>query len=194
MRAIGADFGELFQAEADALYRLALLRLRDPDDAEDAVQDALLRLFRRGDDPRDYDNPRAWMFRVLISVCQDRRRARRRHGRLFDDTEVEPDSYADGQTQTGESQLATADALRNTLSLMRQLPIADAEALALVAIEGLSYAETAEIQETPIGTVRSRVSRARQALKIAAENGPPQVASRERTIVPFSRNAYRGSE
>lgn len=197
MREEEADFGELFRLDADALYRFALIRLRNVEEAEDAVQDAFLRLCRRRDAPRDFNSPRAWMFRVLESVCVDRRRAMSRRGRVFDGAALEPEHHVDPIALNPERSAATSDELRGALSRLRRLPEVDAAALALVAIDGMSYDEVAEIMNVPIGTVRSRVSRARQAMRRLRDAPEPEEepsGPRPGNVVPMPRRARRGSE
>lgn len=193
MRGEQSDFAELFRLDADGLYRFALMRLRDPSEAEDAVQDAFVRLYRRADDPREFQSPRAWMFSVLASVCVDRRRALNRRGKIFAVGVVDPERHADTSGASGETIASTQEALRGAMAALRRLPVVDGEALSLVAIEGMSYAEVSEITGAPVGTVRSRVSRARQALR-RMRDASEDPDSGDGVVVPLPRGGRDGRE
>ena len=189
-----SDFAELFRIAADGLYRFALVRLRHAEEAEDAVQDAFLRLCRRADDPRDFDNPRAWMFRVLESVCLDRRRASHRRDRMIAEQAVDPSQKVDPWLASTERKTAVSQELTGALRGLQQMPEIDAVALILVAVEGMSYADVADIMRVPIGTVRSRVSRARQTLRERRDKEAGAGGSVRDNVVSMTGRMRRGSE
>jgi RNA polymerase sigma-70 factor, ECF subfamily len=136
--------------------------LRSRSDAEDATQETFVKLARGAAGFRGDAKLSTWLYRVARNVCTDhiRHDARRPAtpvadpGQL-DDAPSEPDSSAG----TAE-QLAVAAALDSLDPLSRR-------ALVLVAVEGLTYAETGEVLGLPVGTVKSRVSRARGRLATA---------------------------
>lgn len=162
MRRDSNDIAGLFRQHADLLYRTALRMLRNAAEAEDAVQDAFLRLRRSKAGPDNLDNPTAWLVRVLRNICIDRQRqaVRRLESALPDEFEAPPHSGP-----TPEGHLLTAEKLRLVSEVINDLPPNEAETLRLVVIEGLSYRDVATITGVPIGTVRSRLARARQAVR-----------------------------
>ena len=172
MRDDDRKLAALFREHANSLYRAAFRMLGDPGDAEDAVQDAFVRLRRSDRRPTELENPSAWLFAVLRNICIDRLRqvSRRSEDALeYDDGSAETyDSAPLAQSPISpESQVLTAETLRQVVNAMDGLPAVEAEALTLVVIEGLSYRDVAEITQVPVGTVRSRLNRARRALRMA---------------------------
>ncbi|MCB4769871.1 sigma-70 family RNA polymerase sigma factor [Ancylobacter sp. Lp-2] len=152
-----------------ALRRYARALTRDEADAEDLVQDALLRAYenRAGFDPERGDAAqglRGWLFAVLHNVFVDRRRARRaeaeRERRL---AEIAPVS--------GEPAQEHHMRLAQIRDAFMGLPEEQRAALHLVAIEGLGYAEAAAALGIPQGTLMSRLSRARGALRAIEDGG-----------------------
>lgn len=162
------NIAALFRDHADALYRAALRMLGDPGEAEDAVQDSFVKLRRSEKRLDELDRPQAWLFTVLRNVCIDRQReAARRSPLAIGQFEADEQSVAEQHNPTPESEVLTAEILRQVSKAMEALPPVDAEALTLVVIEGLSYRDVADITDVPIGTVRSRLSRARKTLRDA---------------------------
>ena len=151
-----------------ALRRYARALTRDEADAEDLVQDALLRAYekRSGFDPERGESVqglRGWLFSILHNVFIDRRRARR--------AEVERESdLAENGPMAGEPAQEHHVRLAQIRDAFMVLPEEQRSALHLVAIEGLGYAEAAAALGIPQGTLMSRLSRARTALR-AVEDG-----------------------
>jgi RNA polymerase sigma-70 factor (ECF subfamily) len=102
----------------------------------------------------------AWTFRILRTVWIDRLRARARRPTVYDPEAVEALSDGGAAARGAEARVALAQAR----AAMAALPDEQREALALVAIEGLSYREAADVLGAPVGTVMSRLSRARARL------------------------------
>lgn len=155
-------FERLMLPHLDAAYNLARWLLRDPHDAEDAVQDAFLRAHQafarfRGEDGR------AWLLAIVRNVCYTRLRERR----------AEPQGVAFAEDLHGSTQdpsEANALAWREVKSeLLRQglerLPAEYREVIVLHELEGLSYRDIARVAELPMGTVMSRLARARARLQ-----------------------------
>lgn len=147
-----------------ALRRYALVLTRDPAEAEDLVQDALLRGHERRRSHRPGDNLRAWLMSILRNRFVDRlrdHRARRRR-------EAEAAALAPHMIDAPQDAAVRLAQLREAFM---NLPAEQREALSLIAIEGLSYAEAAEIAGVPAGTIMSRVARARARLRSFEEGG-----------------------
>ncbi|MBS0612487.1 MAG: sigma-70 family RNA polymerase sigma factor [Proteobacteria bacterium] len=158
-----------FEAEVlphlDAAYRYALALTRSGADAEDLVQDAVLRAYRHWEGLRQAAKP--WLM-AIVRNCFFTARARQNRAELVSMSEDEwaqsalqvVAPMADPQTHT-----IRADQRRRLEQLLAQLAEEHREMLILREIEDLSYREIADIAGLPIGTVMSRLARARQALK-----------------------------
>jgi RNA polymerase sigma factor (sigma-70 family) len=159
-------FEVLVMPHLDAAYRFARWLARSPSDADDVVQEAILRAFRGFDTLRGSD-VKAWLLRIvknchLTALKQQQRRA-------FVPLPEEQDEK-DGQamiaaTPDPESSSIDRDEQRTLDRLMSALPDEQREILVLREIEEMDYREIATITSVPIGTVMSRLARARAALK-----------------------------
>jgi len=153
------DFKRDVAGETPSLKRYALALTRDRDLAEDLVQDTLARALSR-EHLWHGGSLRAWLFTILTNLDRNRRRA----------LAVRP-----GTDEFDEQRFAVPPddplARRAIERGVAALPDEQREVLLLVALEGLSYREVAEVQDVPIGTVMSRLSRARAALRVALAGG-----------------------
>ena len=159
----------------DALYRTALRMTRNQSDAEDLVQEAYLRAFRALDQYRDGTNLRAWLFRIMTNayINDYRKRSRRPVNSSLDDIEefYLYDHLIDSGVQPASDQpedivlnRITADDVLNSLDVLSD----DFRHVVLLAdVEGFTYREIAEILDIPVGTVMSRLYRARRKLQSA---------------------------
>lgn len=148
----------------DAAYDLARYLCRDADAAEDVVQEACLRAFRALDG-RTGASPRAWLLAIVRNCHLDWRDRRRRSpdapiGAGPDDADPLAAIAADGDPEDDLLRRGEAEAVRR---LLHALPEAMREILVLRDIEDCSYREIAEVLDVPIGTVMSRLARARKA-------------------------------
>ena len=140
------DWEKLISEHENRLYRAALSLLGDPQEAEDAVQDAFVRYLEKA--PADLENPGAWLMRVLVNGCKSRLRlAWRRVGPL-------PDTLP-----------APGPEEREVLAELFDLPPEDRAVIHLHYYEGYSTVEIAQMLGCRPGTVRSRLSRARDKLR-----------------------------
>ena len=164
------DFEQVMLPHLDAAHNLARWLVRDPSIAEDVVQDAYERAckyfaaFRGG-------SARAWLLQIVRNAAYSMLKAQRRRMevslssgmRATDEDGVDmdiPDSSPGPEATLAQRQdLATLDDALNAL------PVAWRECLILREVEALSYKEMARIMDVPIGTVMSRLARARQALE-----------------------------
>ena len=147
------------------LRRYARALVKDPEQADDLVQDCLVRAMSRWHLWRPTGTRRAWLFTILhnIHVNGVAQRARRGYTVPLDD-------------RTGGAEAAGQDErvqLNEVAAAMDQLPAEQRQVLLLVALEAFSYAEVARMTGTPIGTVMSRLARAREKLRgMTADSGP----------------------
>ena len=159
-------FNQLVLRYQNLLFGIALRLLNDEDVAADAVQEALISAFRRFHTFRG-DSLRSWLARVVVNACYDEmRKKRRQHSVPLEQYNAEGDeietSYwlvdmqADPELQFESSELE--DAIQDSLD---KLPPIYRLMLVVVDIEGLSYEEAAAAAHVPVGTVKSRLARAR---------------------------------
>ena len=152
------EFLDEVEACVPALRRYARALTRSADLADDLVQDCLERAISRRGLFRPTGPVRAWLFTILLNLHRNDLRARHRQGAMMPlDTIAEPATAA---PQPGH--LALAEMAR----AIETLPTEQKEALLLIALEGLSYAEAAAILGVPLGTLMSRLGRARAALRL----------------------------
>jgi RNA polymerase sigma-70 factor (ECF subfamily) len=150
----------------DAAYRFARWLTRSPNDADDLVQDAMLRAFRGFDGLRGAD-AKPW----LLTIVRNCHFTTRQRGKRFwwvplpDDGDVMDSDAMTAVTPTPEDESMRADEQRAITRLLARLPTEQREVLVLREIEDLDYRQIAEVTGTPIGTVMSRLARARAALK-----------------------------
>ena len=145
------EFERVCLPHARSLIRFAIRLTRDSSAAEDLVQETLLLAWRAFPRFRE-DNPRAWLFRILINCSKAEKRRSRSAPVLV----------------TGEDLRAAAPSDAEWVEVLQavdRLPDEQSTVLLLAAVEGFTCREIAEILEIPIGTVMSRLSRAREALR-----------------------------
>ena len=150
------------------LRRYARALAGNRDDADDLVQAALERAWTHADRWHGVADMRAWLFAILHHVHVDGVRRRTVHTVPFDDTTPElPVAPAhDGRLAMLDCEAALA-----------RLPTEQREVLLLIALEELSYADAARVLQIPIGTVMSRLSRARERLRTLMEGGAGPAAT-----------------
>jgi len=155
----------------DAAYNLARWLTRDPHDAEDVVQEAYLRALRFFDGLREGD-ARPWLLTIVRHVCYDWIRKNRPQEVVGDIEEEELRERADTESSYGqnpETQLLRAADRAMVNRAIEALPVAFREVLILREMEELSYDQIAAVAGVPIGTVMSRLSRARAMIRKAVE-------------------------
>lgn len=194
-----ADERRRFQEDAlpllDSLYGAALRMTRNPQDAEDLVQETMLRAYRAFDRFEAGTNLKAWLFRILTNAYINTYRKRQREPQKVSADEVEEfDLYRElknHDTQfeaTPESIVLDSLVDSDIIDAIDDLPEQFRLAVILSDIEGFSYAEMAEIMDVPMGTVMSRLHRGRKALQKRLWE-----LARDRGIVKGSNNSKNES-
>jgi RNA polymerase sigma-70 factor (ECF subfamily) len=174
--ALGEEDRRRFHEEAlpllDSLYGAALRMTRNPADAEDLVQETMLRAYRAFDSFEPGTNLKAWLFRILTNAYINTYRRKQREPQKVSQDQVEEfDLYQelkDHEPQFAETpENIVLDSLVDSdiLEAIEDLPEQFRLAVVLSDIEGFSYAEMAEIMDVPMGTVMSRLHRGRRALQ-----------------------------
>ena len=139
------------------LYRMAYSWTHDPALADDLVQQTCYQALRKQRHLRDIDAADAWLFRILANCLADHHRARREV--LAGDDLLMVDKWTP-EHATQEDQIA-----QRVRKAIAGLPLAHRQVVTLVDLEGFSYASVAQILDIPVGTVMSRLSRGRGALR-----------------------------
>jgi RNA polymerase sigma-70 factor, ECF subfamily len=140
-----------------ALRRYAWAMLRNESDADDLVQDCLLRAIDRIDTFRTDGELRPWLFTIMHNLYVSRWRRNRRHAQVIADD-------AEADLAVSPSQPASME-VRDVLRGLDTLPDDQRQVLLLAAVEGFHYDEVARMLGVPTGTVMSRLSRARDRLR-----------------------------
>lgn len=173
---------------APALYRTAVRLGRTPDDARDVVQETLLRAYRTFANFEPGTNGKAWLFAIMHSVVANRWRTERRAPDEVELDAAPPDHWPALTMVEPDAEarlLARLDASPEVDAALRELPVAQRAVVMLVDVEGLQYEEAAIALACPVGTVRSRLARARRQLYVAlaayaGRHGAADVAADER--------------
>ncbi|MBB5168127.1 RNA polymerase sigma factor SigM [Mycobacterium sp. AZCC_0083] len=159
-------FEELFYRHHRQLHRLARISSRTPEDAADALQDAMLSAHRSAPRFRHDASVSSWLYRIVVNACLDRLRRNKSHLT----TVLEEDTCHIGDpTQRVDTALVVERALM-------RLPVEQRAAVVAVDMQGFSIAETARVLGIPEGTVKSRCSRARAKLAETLDYFAPVVS------------------
>jgi len=169
-----SEFEEIALPHLDSLYGAAYRLTRNPRDAEDLVQDAVLRAYRFWHSFQKDSNCKAWLFRILTNTFINGYQKKKRSREVLNAAAKEQQA-TDGVLVQEKSQAARSPegillekALSDDVShALAALPADFRVAVVLCDVEGFSYKEIAEIMECPVGTVMSRLYRGRRLLKKA---------------------------
>ncbi len=163
-------FGVLFGRHRDRLWAVALRTTGNPEDAADALQEAMISAFRRADSFRGDALVTTWLHRVVVNAALDR--LRRNKVRAAQPLPDDLESYADRGAVLAsvdpagdpEEQAVLADRRSLVLAALDRLPPDQKAAIVLVDLEGFGVEEAARMLECPTGTVKSRCARGRSRL------------------------------
>ena len=162
------DFEREVMPHLQALYGVALRMTRSDGDAEDLVQDAILRAYRFWDGYAAGSNCRAWLMRILTNVFRNRYRERAREQEILGEAETSQANLGQFQGRAprdAESALFGRMLSRDVERALSTLPPEFRLPVILADLEDLSYKEIADIMECPAGTVMSRLFRGRRMLQ-----------------------------
>jgi RNA polymerase sigma-70 factor (ECF subfamily) len=166
-----SEFERQALVHSDALFGAAYRLTRNPRDAEDLVQDALLRAYRFWDSFQQDSNCKAWLLRIVTNTFINEYQRRKRSREVLDAATAEQDATdgvlvhaAANDKQSPESALIAGSVSDDVQRALDQLPDDFRTAVILCDMQGLSYKEIAEIMDCPVGTVMSRLFRGRKLL------------------------------
>src|SRR6059036_1350431 len=159
-----------FEREAlvhlDALYRVALRLTGNAADADDLVQETMLKAYRAWDQYEKGTNAKGWLLTILRNAFINEYRRRTRHPETVDLDTIEPYSvFPELQDEDPQGTFFDRIVDDEVLRAIDQLPEQFREAVVLSDVEGLSYEEIARVLDVPVGTVKSRLFRARRLLQ-----------------------------
>jgi RNA polymerase sigma factor (sigma-70 family) len=158
-----AALAELFDRHADAIYNYCFRRTASWSAAEDATSTVFLEAWRTRRNMRTHDGSALpWLYGIANNVCRSTLRSRDRMYRAL--RRVPDVGTAPDHAETVAGRVDSERQMAQVLEAVRRLPRHEQEVLALIVWSGLSYEQAAAALEVPIGTVRSRLSRARQRL------------------------------
>lgn len=169
-----AAFEALMLPHWEPLTRLCLHILADPDDAADAAQESMIKAWRALGSFRGSAAFSTWLYRLATNVCRDalRRKKRERTVSMMqeDETGVICEMDLPDSAPTPEEQLLSAERRARLLRALEHLDAQQREILALRIDAELSYEQIAELLHIRVGTVKSRLSRARERLRVLADD------------------------
>jgi RNA polymerase sigma-70 factor, ECF subfamily len=152
-----AAFTEIFRRHRDQLWAVALRTTGDPEDAADAVQEALISAMRHAASFRGDAKVSTWLHRIVVNACLDRLRRRAAHP-----TSPLPDD--DHAPSSARDDYADRDTAADVHAALATLPAEQRAAIVLVDIEGYPVDEVAAMLAVPSGTIKSRCARGRAKL------------------------------
>lgn len=154
-------FAELVRRHRDRLWAVALRTIGNPEDAADALQDALLSAYRSAGSYRGEAAVTTWLHRIVVNSCLDRIRRRKARPTV-------PLPEDDGRAPASPSDpIAARETALDVQAALAQLPVEQRLALVLVDVQGHPVADAAEILGVAVGTVKSRCARGRARLAVS---------------------------
>jgi RNA polymerase sigma-70 factor (ECF subfamily) len=163
-------FNRLVMAYQDLVYNQAYRLIGEPDGAADAAQDAFISAYRNLDGYRG-GSFKAWLLRIVTNACYDELRRRKRRPTTplepldEDDEEIESPRWLADPSETPEQTAERAELNQAIQHCLNNLPDEFRAVVVLVDIQGMDYTEAAAVAGAPLGTIKSRLARARLRLR-----------------------------
>ncbi len=162
-----AAFERLIAAHQSKVYTFAFAFTGSPDVAQDLAQDALVKVYRSLGSFRFQSAFSTWLYSIVKNTYLDARKSRAGRERALEEPLTEREVADLQDAATAEERLLAKESRRTLLRALRQVPVAYRTVVALADVQGLGYEEIAGALGVPIGTVKSRLKRGRDALKDA---------------------------
>lgn len=180
-----AAFEELVRTHTPSVYKIAYSIMGNEHDAQDAVQEAFIKIYRALPHFRGDSAITTWMYRITVNVCKDTLRSMGRFRAIHADDEAVfleiPDSAL-----TPEETLLSKESQKAVRAAIALLPTDYQLVITLCELEELPYVDAARILDCPLGTVKSRLSRARNLLL--------QKLSENRELFPSPKRQKKSKE
>lgn len=161
-------FEQLVEQHYTRIYNIALGIMGNPHDAEDAAQNVLIKIHRAIGDFKLQSKFSTWVYRITTNVCMDEMRKRKRNQSVSSDDLAE-DAFGTDDAESHALRREDVESLRNAIAALKD---EHRKVIVLRDINGFSYEEIAQLTGSSVGTVKSRINRARTALKdILVSNG-----------------------
>jgi RNA polymerase sigma-70 factor, ECF subfamily len=185
-------FGQLFKRHKDRLWAVAIRTLGDPEEAADALQDAMISAFRRAGSFRGDSAVTTWLHRIVVNAALDRMRRRSARPTAGADEQVLESLVSSGSLS---DPAGTTDTAMDVMAALRRLPPDQQAALVLVDMLGYPVKDAAEVLGVSEGTVKSRCARGRaRLLPRLSHLRPGSVPRQEQRNQPASRNVLPAQE
>jgi len=163
-------FGEIFRRHRDRLWAVALRTLANPEDAADALQDAMISAFRRAESYRGDAAVTTWLHRIVVNACLDK--VRREAVRAADPL---PEEDRSTQLASPRDDIGQRESAIDVTAALATLPVEQRAALVLVDMAGYSVHDAADLLDVAVGTIKSRCARGRAKLlplvRVATDGG-----------------------
>lgn len=175
-------FGQLFLRHRDRLWAIAVRTMSDPEEAADALQDAMISAFRRAGSFRGDSAVTTWLHRIVVNACLDRMRRRAARPASGGVDERTLDNLAAAHAAPDPS--CDSDTSLDVMAALRMLPPEQQATLVLVDMLGYSVADAASVLGVSQGTVKSRCARGRARLLPHVTHLRPRAPSSARSRAP----------
>ena len=163
----GAAFTQLMSAHESRMYAVALRMCSNREDAQDCLQDAMLRVYRSLNSFKGQSSFSTWLYRVTMNTCLDEIRRRKMRSSASLDDLLDSGWSPSDENDVPERRMIASEQRRTIDRAIAELPEDMRAAIILRDVQGYSYDEIAEMLDANIGTVKSRISRGRERLRAA---------------------------
>ena len=161
----GQAFSELLSAQESRMYAVALRMCGNHEDAQDCLQEAMLRVYRAISGFKGQSSFSTWVYRITMNTCRDELRRNKRRKATSLDEKLETGWSPSDDLDTPEHHALSAERRRALDRAIHALPEDMRSAIVLRDIQGCAYDEIADILGTNVGTIKSRISRGRARLR-----------------------------
>lgn len=165
-------FGEVYQRFVGLVFNLAMRMAGKTEEAEDLTQEIFLRVYRHLGRFSGRSTLKTWIYRVALNHCRSKLGRKRYPTQPLAEEHAGEGIHLVDDRRGPEARILANDAAQRVNLALRQLKPCFREAVVLRDLEGLSYEEIAEVLDTRIGTVRSRIARGRDRLRVILEKTP----------------------
>ena len=158
-------FNTLMEMHERRMYAVALRMCGNPEDAQDCLQEAMLRIYRAINSFKAQSSFSTWVYRITMNTCLDELRRRKNRPNTSLDGLYDAGWSPVDPGQTPEKSALIKDMRRQLQAFIRELPEDMRAAIVLHDVEGYSYDEIASMLDVNVGTIKSRISRGREKLR-----------------------------